>query len=336
MHSCRIYVLSLLCMACWGGGLLADSDTKTIREELKEMLSEQGYSEGVDRRARSVVGIGISWSDKEPELVARAVATWRIVCQLDGANLSAMRNAHEDGQGEKVSLSVKKVSEGFLLGAREVARVTRKGENDKLAVGIALRWTLSQELSAAESLTVPMGEQDALSCELRGMKHLERMGGAQVWMCGGSPAVWLLGIGVMEVKSDRAIDICNAMRLAQLKARRYLSLHLCQYNRDEATLKRDLAKEDDQSCLSSDLDTLHILKSKGVVGAAYGISDVYEQIVYAGERRYAICVTCLSGPGGEGLSVVKERRRSVIASFASFKCHRNPDGALKGRHAPAL
>ena len=286
-------------MVCWSGGLLADEGTKTIREELKEILSEQGYSEGVDRRARSAIGIGISWSDKEPEVVARAIAAWRIVCQLNGANLSAMRSARESEQGENVSLAAKKVSEGFLVGVREVARVTRKAENGRIAVGIALRWTLSQELSAAEALTVPMGEQDALSYELRGTKHLERMGGAQVWMVGESSAVWLLGIGVAEVKSARTIDMRNAMRMAQLKARRYLSLHLCQYNRDEATLKRDFVKEDDESCQSSDLDALHILKSKGVVGAAHGISDVYEQVVDVGERRYAICVTCLSGPNGK-------------------------------------
>ena len=106
-------------MVCWSGGLLSDEGTKTIREELKEILSEQGYSEGVDRRARSAIGIGISWSDKEPEVVARAIAAWRIVCQLNGANLSAMRSARESEQGEKVSLAAKKVSEGFLVGVRE-------------------------------------------------------------------------------------------------------------------------------------------------------------------------------------------------------------------------
>lgn len=278
---------------------MADGGAKTIREELKEILLEQGYSEGVDRRARSAIGIGISWSDKEPEVVARAVAAWRIVCQLDGANLSAMRRAREDEQSERVALAVKKVSEGFLMGAREIARVTRKGEDGRLAVGIALRWTLSQELSATESLTVPMGEQETLSCELRGTKHLERMGGAQVWMAEKSPGVWLLGIGVTEVKSSRAIDIRNAMRLSQLKARRYLSFHLCQYNCDEVTMKRTFVKDYDESSQSSTIDTLHILKSKGVVGVAHGISDVYEQMINDGGRRYAVCVTCLSGPDGK-------------------------------------
>ena len=97
--------------------VLAEGAPKSIREELKEMLAEQGLTEGLNRQSRSIVGIGVSWSEKEPELVARAMAAARISCQLNTGELSAMTKAVEGDKGAVVASVIKKVSEGYVTGA---------------------------------------------------------------------------------------------------------------------------------------------------------------------------------------------------------------------------
>lgn len=278
-------------IACGFRIALAEGNTKSIREELKEILAEQGFSDGVDRKARAVVGIGISWSEKEPELVARALAAGRISCLLNGAELRAIRNAVEYGDGAVLSTVVKKVSEGYVTGAREVARVTRRDGNGRIAVGIALRWTLNQEIEAAKAVSVPRREVCALEEVLKNVEHISRMAGAQFWVDDRKKHAWLLGIGVHEIKSADAKSLCAAIRLAQVKARRYLSFHFCQYDRDVKALKREFCE--DEATLASELDSLHIVKSKGVIAPGVGVKDVYEDIVTENGRRFAVCAACI-------------------------------------------
>ena len=85
--------------------------------------------------------------------------------------------------------------------------------------------------------------------------------------------------------------VCTAIRLAQIKARRYLSFHFCQYDREVEILKREF--RDDDASLSNELNSLHIVKSKGVIAPGLGVADVYENIVTEDGRRYAVCVTCV-------------------------------------------
>ena len=284
-------LLIVVLIACGFRVAFAEGATKSIREELKEILAEQGFSDGVDRKARAVVGIGISWSEKEPELVARALAAGRISCLLNGAELRAIRNAVEYGDGAVLSTVVKKVSEGYVTGAREVARVTRRDGNGRMAVGIALRWTLDQEIEAAKAVSVPRREVCALEEVLKKVEHISRMAGAQFWVDDGKKHAWLLGIGVHEIKSADAKSLRAAIRLAQVKARRYLSFHFCQYNRGAEVLKREFREED--ATLASEFDSLHIVKSKGVIAPGFGVEDVYEDVVTENDRRFAVCVACL-------------------------------------------
>lgn len=278
-------------IACCFRIAFAEGATKSIREELKEILAEQGFSDGVDRKAHAVVGIGISWSQKEPELVARALAAGRISCLVNGAELRAIRNAVEDGDGAVVSTVVKKVSEGYVTGAREVARVTRRDGSGRIAVGIALRWTLAQEIEAAKAVSVPRRDVCALEGEVRAVEHISRMAGAQFWVDDRKKHAWLLGIGVHEIKSADAKSLRAAIRFAQVKARRYLSFHFCQYDRDVKILNREFREDD--ATLASELDSLHIVKSKGVIAPGFGVEDVYEDVVTENDRRFAVCVACL-------------------------------------------
>ena len=284
-------LLIVVLIACGFRVAFAEGATKSIREELKEILAEQGFSDGVDRKARAVVGIGISWSEKEPELVARALAAGRISCLLNGAELRAIRNAVEYGDGAVLSTVVRKVSEGYVTGAREVARVTRRDGNGRIAVGIALRWTLDQEIEAAKAVSVPRREVCALEEELKSVEHISRMSGAQFWVDDRKKRSWLLGIGVHEIKSADAKSIRAAIRLAQVKARRYLSFHFCQYNRGAEVHKREFREDD--ATLASEFDSLHIVKSKGVIAPGFGMEDVYEDVVTENDRRFAVCVACL-------------------------------------------
>ncbi len=273
----------------------AEDAEKSMREELKEILAEQGFSEGVDRKARAVVGIGVSWSEKHPELVARVLAAGRISCLLNGAELRAIRNAVEYADGAIVSTVVKKVSEGYVTGAREVARVTRRYGDGRLAVGIALRWTLAQEIEAAKAVSVPRREACSLEKELSAVGNISRMAGAQFWVDSSKRHSRLLGIGVHEIKLTDAKSVRTAIRLAQINARRYLSFHFCQYNRDAEVLKREFREDDAR--LDSELDSLHIVKSKGIIAPGLGVEDVYEDIITENGRRFAVCVACIVSDG---------------------------------------
>lgn len=270
---------------------LADGAPKTIREELREILAEQGLSEGLDRHSRSVVGIGVSWSEKEPELVARMVASGRISCQLNKGELSAMRMSVEGGDGALVTSVIQKVTEGYVTGVREVARVTRRDSKGRMAVGIALRWTLKQEMEAAKAVAVPRSEEKVLAQELGRIEHLPRMAGPQFWIDDGKKRSWLMGIGVFEIKTADARAVRTAIRLAQRKARRYLSFHFCQYDRDVEILKSEFREDD--ALLAKEFDPKHIVKSKGVVAPGLGVADAYESIVTEEGRRYAVCVSCI-------------------------------------------
>ena len=278
-------------IACGFRIALAEGNTKSIREELKEILAEQGFSEGIDRKTRSIVGIGVSWSQNEPELVARALAAGRISCLLNGGELRALRKSVEDGDGAVVSTVVKKVSEGYVTGAREVARVTRRDGSGRTAVGIALRWTFDQEMEAAKAVSVPRREVCALEEVLENVEHISRMAGAQFLVDDRKKHAWLLGIGVHEIKLVDAKSLRDAIRLAQVKARRYLSFHFCQYNRGAEVLKREFREYD--ATLASEFDSLHIVKSKGVIAPGFGVEDVYEEVVTENDRRFAVCVACL-------------------------------------------
>ena len=291
MRFFRSCLLLAALIACNFRIAFAEGATKSIREELKEILAEQGFSEGVDRKARAVVGIGISRSKKEPELVARALAAGRISCLLNGAELWAIRSAVEDGDGATVSTVVKKVSEGYVTGAREVARVTRRDGNGQLVVGIALRWTFAQEIEAAKAVSVPRKEVNTLEGALSAVDHISRMAGPQFWIDSRKEHSWLLGIGVHEIKPADAKSVRAAIRLAQIKARRYLSLHFCQYDRDVKILKREFHEDD--ATLASELESLHIVKSKGIIAPGFGVETAYEDIVTEDGHRFAVCVACI-------------------------------------------
>ena len=293
MYSFRRWLVVFL-SAVWGWSAFADVEVKSIREELKEMLAEQGLEEGVDRRARAIVAIGISWSEKEPELVARALAAGRISCHLNGATISALRSSIEGATRTDVSSVVKRLTEGYVTGLREVARVTRRNKNGRLAVGIALRWTMRQEMDSADALSLRNGEECELEKELGAVAHIVRMAGPHVWTDGQSNRTRLLGIGVAEVKANSPMEIRVAIRLAQIKARRYLLFHFCQYNKDMDVLKRNLSEEADVGNGASDLDSLHIVKARGVIAPGCGITDIYEKMISEDGHRYAVCVACVS------------------------------------------
>jgi len=147
-------------------------------------------------------------------------------------------------------------------------------------------------MEAAKAVSIPRDEESTLAQELSTVKHLSRMSGPQFWIDDNvRNRSWLIGIGVFELKASDARSVRTAIRLAQLKARRYLLFHFCQYNRDVEVLKRTF-HEDDAS-LASELDSLHIVKGKGVVASGLGVADVFEDIVTEDGRRYAVCVSCV-------------------------------------------
>lgn len=298
MCFCKLYYMRLLLrltvVAAGFCPFFALSGEVDVVSELREIMRQQGETEGVCRGKREIIAIGVSSSEREPELVARAVACSRILSYLRGSTLTAMRGSYSDNhvKHERMSVAVKRLTEGYLTGAREIARVTKMDAQGRLEVGIGMKWTFQQELESVEAMSVPVQYEDDLRTRLDSAQKLSRLAGAQVWVSDKGTA-WLLGIGVSVVKGESAVELRNAIRLAQLKARRALKCHLDQYSRSEVSLTKEY--EGDESCTS--LDALSIVKDSGVLKGDMGVSDVFEKVCQEDGRKCAICVCCLSAGG---------------------------------------
>lgn len=297
MCFCKRGVIFLL-LGIWSScGAAGDGVTESIRGELVKLIEEQGLREGVDRQTGSVVGIGISWSKKEPELAARNMAAASIYNKLNGAELLGMRRAIDNGSNTVVLTTIKKVTEGYITGLREVARVTKRNRNGHLAVGVAFKWTLAQEIVSANAVAPAEDEKTSLAKELEGIEYISRMSGPHFWMGGDGSRPRLIAIGVCEIKTSSAVETRAAIRTAEVKARRYLSLHFCQYNRFVENLSSETGEKDEAS--SRGLTSVGLVKSNGVIASGLGTMDVMEKIVTEDGRRFAICVTCLTGRAGK-------------------------------------
>jgi len=151
---------------------------------------------------------------------------------------------------------------------------------------------MRQERDSAKALSMRAGEERKLETELNAVEHIERMAGPHVWMDGESANTRLLGIGVAEIKTSNPRDVRTAIRLAQMKARRYLAFHFYQYDKNMDILKKSLNENMCEG--ASDLDSLHIVKGRGVIASGYGIVDICEKLITEGGCRYAVCITGVS------------------------------------------
>ena len=265
-----------------------------VVSELREMMRQQGATEGFCREKREIVAIGVSSSERVPELVARAIACSRILSYLKGSALSAMRelcsNTHV--KPERITVAVTRLTEGYLTGAREIARVTKPDAQGRMTIAIGLKWTFLQELESVEALSVPVKHENDLRTQLDSVQKLSRLAGAQVWVSGNGET-WLLGVGASEVKRANAMGLRNAMRLAQLRARRALKCHLNQYTRSEVAVTKEYEGGESRTSY----DVLSIIKNKGVLKGCMGVSDVFEKVCQEDGKWWVVCVCCLSAGG---------------------------------------
>ena len=269
----------------------ASSGEVDVVSELREIMRQQGAMEGICREKREVVAVGFSSSEREPELVARAIACSRVLSYLKGSTLTAMRESCLDAhvKRERISVAVKRLTEGYLTGAREIARVTKTDAQGRLTVAIGVKWTFQQELESIEALSVPIQRERDLRARLDSVLKLSRLAGAQVWVSENGEA-WLLGVGAFEVKGTNVLGLRKAMRLAQLKARRALKCHLDQYSRSEVSMTKEYEGEE----LRTSYDELSIVKNQGVLKGDMGVSDVFEKVCQEDGKQWAVCVCCLS------------------------------------------
>ena len=262
-----------------------------VISELREIMRQQGAAEGICREKREIVAIGVSSSERKPELVARAIACSRILSYLKGSTLTAMRESCSDAhvKYERISVAVKRLTVGYLSGAREIARVTKTDARGRLTIAIGVKWTFQQELEAVEALSVPLQREKDLRARLDSVQKLSRLAGAQVWVSENGET-WLLGVGVSEVKGTNGLGLRNAMRLAQLNARQALKCHLDQYSRSEVTMTKEYEGEE----LRISYDEQPIVKNQGVLTEDMGVSDVFEKVCQEDGKQWAVCVCCLS------------------------------------------
>lgn len=287
-------LLRLTVFAAGFSPFFALSGEVDVVSELREMMRQQGATEGFCREKREIVAIGVSSSEQKPELVARAIACSRVLSYLKGSTLTAMRESCSDAhvKHEMISVAVKRLTEGYLSGTREIARVTKTDARGRLTIAIGVKWTFQQELEAVEALSVPLQREKDLRARLDSVQKLSRLAGAQVWVSEKGEA-WLLGVGVSEVKGTGVLELRSAMRLARLKARRALKCHLDQYSRSEVTMTKEYEGEE----LRTSYDELSIVKNKGVLKGDMGVSDVFERVCQEDGKQWAICVCCLSAGG---------------------------------------
>lgn len=292
MCFCRAFICTLLLAT----GLLpmsAGAQENNIAAELRSLLREKGMKEGFSREKREIVAWGISSSERDPVIVARSLACARVLAQLKGSTLTAVREAATQADSsDRLSLVVKRLTAGYLTGACEVARVTRIDGAGRMTVALAVRWTFEQELDAVESLSVPRKCEQSLERQIASIAHLPRLAGPQVWVS-ETGDTWLLGIGVSEVKNTGGAALRNARRLAQLKSRRALMSHLNQYDLNAEVLTKDYGGDS----ASTSIDVMQIVKNKGVLKGGDGVADVYEGICADAGKNYEVSVCCLSGAG---------------------------------------
>lgn len=291
MYSCRVCIGSLLLVATGILPMFSDAEEVNLISELRSVLREKGLKEGFSREKREVVAWGVSSSERDPAIVARSLACARVLAQLRGSTLTAVREAATQADtSDSLSLVVKRLTSGYLTGAHEVARVTGLDGAGRMTVALAVRWTFKQELEAVESLSVPRRYEQSLGRQIASIAHLPRLAGPQVWVS-ETGDTWLLGIGVSEVKNTSGMMLRNARRLAQLKARRALMSHFNQYDLNAEVLTKDYVCDS----VNTSIDVTQIVKNKGVLKGGDGVADVYECVCEDAGKKYEVIVCCLSG-----------------------------------------
>jgi len=289
MNCCRnvFTCLVLLLATCQSFAELRPS----VREELEVALAKDGIAVGMDRKAKTVVAIGVSSAEKDPDVVAHMNAIAEISRQLNGGSVTAMRFSKECDGDVVLDKTIKRVTDGYVIGVEELHRVCRRAPDGRREFGVALKWSLTHERRIVEALkNPPQVEITEVITALEKEQRLVALSGPQIWYRedGG---VYLLGIGVCRVEKADALSLKQAIRLAKVKAEKWLSLHFFQYShRKEVHDVHGMIS----GALRSEQNSLPAMKSQGFLDAEFGVSELYSDIMIKDGESFAVSVVGLT------------------------------------------
>lgn len=227
----------LVVVSCVGHARCADSDSAL--KEVRDRLTELGLVEEFNPTTEEIVGVGSAsgsadgsdcgaggWLEQSINLftVARAKAAME-VSKVLSINLSAGRvldQSSRPGARYKALARVVKVrTEGRPIGCKMIAQSV-KNQGGKIQVAVALKWSLKTEEETVRSFIEPPSIDDDELENWAEKNDLISKVGPYFWS-DDKGRVCFMGIGVGEIKGDDPKSVKTGMRLANIRARRYLA-----------------------------------------------------------------------------------------------------------------
>ena len=312
-------ILTLVLVFCVGIAHCADSDSAL--KEVRDRLTELGLVEEFNPATEEIVGVGSAsgftdgsdcgaggWLEQSINLftVARAKAAME-VSKVLSMNLSAGRvldQSSRPGSRYKALARVVKVrTEGRPIGCKIIAQSV-KNQGGKIQVAVALKWSLKTEEETVRSFIQPQSiDEDELENWAEKNDMISKVG--PYFWSDDKGRVCFMGIGVGEIKGDDPKSVKTGMRLANIRARRYLTqCFLEAISAEEIVQKKTFTKttggETIQSRSSSyTVDINTAVKGLMMPGATQIFSDTGCKSPFTGKRLcvYVYALTANSAKG---------------------------------------
>jgi len=274
----------------------------TIFHELRSALSSRKLAVGVNLKTGDVVGTGVCEGGARSYERARLAALADIVSQLNDSSFSSSRMSEYSDETSRSKEVVDIACSGYLIGAEEVARIVRQ-KSDGESVAVAFRWSVAMQEQAMSGLASKEGRIEELEAELQKCNDLVKRTGPVLWT-GSSGQKRFLGIAASKVDEMTSKGIRTAMRLAKVKAQRYLGEHFRRVLTEGRHLSEDIVTKPSLSAPMALDSFMQEIKSRtrgalgnglnAIVATDYGISEIFSEIKTVGNVRYAVSVCCLT------------------------------------------
>lgn len=305
--------LALLTVVVGGVVLSSHADSEdSVVFEIRKDLEKLGLMEEFNPTTEEIVGVGsvfaplgesvAGWEEKCVEMlsIARAKAELEVSKTLSG-NLSAMRavesSNRENSRYKATARVVRMRTEGCPIGCRVIAR-RQKIAQGKMQVAIALKWSLKLEEETIRFFTHPQAIEDDVLEQWAAKQDLVSLVGPYFWSEEQGRACFL-GIGVAEIKGEGRSSVKAAMRLTNIRARRYVAYcFLENLFGEEVAIKKSIRKTVGQEGVAQvESDYAYEIRKKAQGLVLPGMMQVYSSMdarsPFTG-KRMCVCVYALS------------------------------------------
>lgn len=276
----------------------------SVFQELRNALSSKRLVAGVNLKTGEIIGTGVCEGGDRTYERARMAAVADVVSQLNASSFSSSRFILSSGDSVSSSEVVDVACSGYLIGGEEVARVVRKTIHGD-SVAVAVLWSIAKQEHAMSALANADGSTDEIVAELRKCSDLEMRTGPVLWTCASGQRRFL-GIAACKVTGTTSAALRSAMRLARVKAQKYLAEHFRRVVTEERHLRGDFVeKQSTPNSLAISLNSyLHALgtRTRGTLGIGnktltstdYGVSEILTEIKTFDNEKFVLSVCCLT------------------------------------------